>query len=403
MNRSCSFCPSFSVDSPIVQVLYFLPGNPPFRTMKLCVSLVLCIVAFLSQDAVNCQKMPPSRTTASKPSASGKVTHKSHDATSFPTRTQKTVPSHIPKSSGKVPTEYTKIPTSRTLKTSVMPTIGTTSSQKPKPPISGPTSAKPPKSSPPQATTVAKSKTTQNSTRTSKVATSASKTLTVSDGQTASAQVGWIVIGLGVGGSVYVGGNIIPIAGGTEGIIEENSSGQDEVVPIDTSTAPTRTDTSTTRTSTSSTSTSTSKSKSKSKSKSTSKLTSSSTSSSTASPTPYNIYPKLDSTARQQLAFAQDLEQVAQPGSVKSITGARDKLLLWVASLTPAQASELSRNPVVSPLPGLSSSCDLNVLNRSGILMWIRHYRIIWKAGVKMALLRHQTVLPRNAHIKSAI
>jgi len=233
-------------------------------------------------------------------SASGKVTHKSHDATSFPTRTQKTLPSHIPKSSGKVPTEYTKIPTSR------QPAA--------KPPISGPT-AKPPKSSPPQATTIAKSKTTQNSTRTLKVATSASKTLTVSDGQTASAQVGWIVIGLGVGGSVYVGGNIIPIAGGTEGIIEENSSGQDEVVPIDTSTAPTRTDTSTTRTSTRSTSTPTSKSKSKSKSTSL-KLTSSSTSSSTASPTPYNIYPKLDSTARQQLAFAQDLEQVAQPGGL---------------------------------------------------------------------------------------
>jgi exo-beta-1,3-glucanase (GH17 family) len=84
-------------------------------------------------------------------------------------------------------------------------------------------------------------------------------------------------------------------------------------------------------------------------SRSTSKSSSSSSSSSTASPTPYNIYPKPDSTLPQQSAFAQDLERIAQPGSVTRITGGRDQLLLWVASLTPAQASVISRNPVVSP------------------------------------------------------
>ena len=71
-----------------------------------------------------------------------------------------------------------------------------------------------------------------------------------------------------------------------------------------------------------------------------------------ASPTPYNIYPKFDSTPSQKSAFARNLEQIAQRGSVRSITGGRNQLLLWVASLTPAQASELTRNPVVSRLPG---------------------------------------------------
>jgi hypothetical protein len=130
-------------------------------------------------------------------------------------------------------------------------------------------------------------------------------------------------MGVGIGGSVAVGGNILPVAGGSKGIIEAGGSGQLEVDPIGTA--------------------------SRSPSRSTSKSSSSSSSSATASPTPYNIYPKPDSTLSQQSAFAQDLERIAQPGSVTRITGGRDQLLLWVASLTPAQASGISRNPVVSP------------------------------------------------------
>jgi len=141
-----------------------------------------------------------------------------------------------------------------------------------------------------------------------------------------------VVVGVGVGGAVAVGGSVLPVAGGSEGIIELGSSGQVELDPIDTATTPTTT------------SESTSRSRSRPSSRS------SSSSSSTASPTPYNIYPKLDSTLPQQSAFAQELERIAQPGSVTRITGGRDQLLLWVASLTPAQASQLSRNPVVSPL-----------------------------------------------------
>jgi hypothetical protein len=44
----------------------------------------------------------------------------------------------------------------------------------------------------------------------------ASKTLTVSNHQTASAQVGWIIAGVGAGGSVAVGGKVLPVAGGTK-------------------------------------------------------------------------------------------------------------------------------------------------------------------------------------------
>ena len=128
-----------------------------------------------------------------------------------------------------------------------------------------------------------------------------------------------MVVGVGVGGSVAVEGNVLPVAGGTAGIIVGNGSGQDKIESINTATT------------------------------STTSKTSSSSSSPTASPTPYNIYPRFDSTSRQQSAFARDLERIAQPGSVRSVIGVRDKLLLWVASLTPAQASELSRNPVVSP------------------------------------------------------
>ena len=74
-------------------------------------------------------------------------------------------------------------------------------------------------------------------------------------------------------------------------------------------------------------------------------------------------------------------------------------MLLWVASLTPAQASELSRNHVVSPL--LYILADLNVI-RSGVLTWIDHYGLIWKQQVRVALHR-QTVLPRVARIESAM
>ncbi len=344
--------PSFS-DTAIVSTSA-CPSILRFHTMKFCVFFVLCILlAFVSpRDAVaghemlkgngaissptRNQKTRSSHTTVPKSSgqvpATSYLTHKSHSAIG-PSRGQKTPPSHtiVPKSSKNVPIGHpTTMPTPKM-------SVRLTTSQKPKSPISresDPTSTKTPKSSPPPATTTAKSTTTRNSIRSSTLF-SASKTLTVSDGQTASAQVGWIVLGVGVGGSVVVGGNILRVEGGTEVIIAENSSGQDELSTISDS------DTSTTTTS--------------STSKSTSKSTSSSTSSSTTSsvlpsPTPYNIYPKRDSTPPQQSAFTQHLEQIAQPGSVRSITGGRDQLLLWVASLTPTQASELSRNPVVSPV-----------------------------------------------------
>ena len=259
-------------------------------------------------------------------------------AANSPTGTQKTPPSGriVPKSSGKVPTVDPTIPTSSP-KTSVRPTTATTSNQKQKSSNSrgsGHTSTKTPKSAPLPAATTANRTATQKSTITP-TSVSASKTLTVSNGQTVSAQVGWMVVGVGIGGAVAVGDNILPVAAGTEAIIEENSSGGDELSTIESHT-------STTTTSSESTS------KSRSTSRSSSRSSSSSTSSSTASPTPYNIYPRLDSTPPQQSAVAQHLEQIAQPGSVRSITGGRDQLLLWVASLTPAQASELSRNPVVS-------------------------------------------------------
>jgi len=141
-----------------------------------------------------------------------------------------------------------------------------------------------------------------------------------------------MVVGVGIGGSVAVGGNTLPVAGGTEGIIVEDGSGQDKIDPVDTFTTPTTTRSSTT---------------------------------SSTSPTPYNIYPKLDSTPPQRSAFAQKLEQIALPGSVKSITGVRDKLLLWVANLTPAQASELSHENVVSLLP-----CVLYISAAGVILMY---------------------------------
>ena len=327
------------------------------RTMKPCHFLVPCILSFIwAQGAVSGQKVSRSTgnsaissSTRTQPKSSAKVptgylTHKSHSTTGSTTRSQKTHPGHTimpPKSSGKgqVPTRAS-YPTASS-KTTVRPTIRTTSDQKPKSPISrgsnpasGP--AKTPESSPPPATTSANSttRTTQNSSRTLTSITSASKTLTVSKGQTASAQVGWMVVGVGVGGAVAVGDSVLPVAGGTKGIIIEDSSGQDELSTIsDTSTTPTTT------------------------SRSSSK--SSSTSSSTANPTPYNIYPKLDSGPAQQSAFARNLKQIAQPGSVRRITGSRDQLLLWVASLTPAQASELSRNPVVSAIHILVGCYDI--------------------------------------------
>ena len=314
--------------------------------MKSGVFWVFCIFAFVSlQDAVAGQKvirsdsliysptkMPPGRTTVPKLESSGNLptsypAHKSHPATSS-TRTQKTLASHtrLPKNSGTVPTRYPTISRS-SQKIPVMPTTGMTSTQKTRSPSSrgsGPEPSRSPKSSPLPATTTTNPTTTQKPTITPTLV-SASKTLTVSNGHTVSAQVGWVVVGVGIGGAVAVGDNLLPVAGGIEAIIEENSSGQDELSTV-------HSDTTTTTTSSTSTSKSTSKS------------------SSTASPTPYNIYPKRDSTLPQQSAFAQHLEQIAQPGSVRGITGGRDQLLLWVASLTPTQASELSRNPVVSPL-----------------------------------------------------
>ena len=302
-------------------------------------------------------KTAPTRIKTPKNSAKVPSTHRSHHRSTVgpATRSQRMPPSKsaIPRSSEKVPTR--PVPRASP-KTSVSSTIGTISDQR----LSRgsfPTSTKPPNSSPLEpapaaATTTTDSTTTHDSTRTSTLV-SATKTLTVSNGQTASAQVGWIVVGVGVGGSIAVEGNIIPVAGGTAGVIVANR-GQDKLDPIDSSAIPT--DTSSTPT----TSTSTSKSSSGSTSRSTSSSRSSSTSS-TARPTPYNIYPKLDSTPPEQSAFARDLERIARSGSVRSITGVRDKLLLWVAALTPAQASELSRNPVVSPLVLYILGCTDNM------------------------------------------
>ena len=322
------------------------PGHPTASKSRETVS------AHRSHSAIGSsmenQKTAPSRTII--PSSSGKVpsSYRSHNlsAVGAPTRSHKMPHTTVPRSNKKVPTGLPAPRASPKTSESVSSTTRTISDQKPKPSFSRgsfPTSTKAPKSSPLEpppaaATTTTNSTTTHNSTRTSTLV-SATKTLTVSNGQTASAQVGWIVVGVGVGGSIAVEGNIIPVAGGTAGVIVTNRPGQDRLDPIDSSTIPTDTTTPTT-TSTSS----------RSSSSSTSYSTSRSTSSSTARPTPYNIYPKLDSTRPEQSAFARGLERIAQPGSVRSITGVRDKLLLWVAALTPVQASELSRNPVVSPL-----------------------------------------------------
>jgi hypothetical protein len=278
--------------------------------MRSCVFFVLCILALVSpRDAgrnesptrsslTRIQETPPSRSTAP------------NVPTSY--RSQKAPP---------VPKSIEKVPTSASLKAPVK-TIGTTSHQKPEFPIHRSSYSASTKMTTANSTTTAKSTTTAYSTRTAKSTMTASKTLTVSNGHTASAQVGWMVVGAGVGGSVVVGGNVLPVAGGTAGIIVENSSGQDETD----STTPT----------TSPTSSSSSRS---------------SSSSPTASPTPYNIYPKKDSTPSQQSAFTRNLVQIAKPGSVRSITGRQDRLLLWVASLTPDQASEIRRHTVVSFLP----------------------------------------------------
>ena len=295
----------------------------------------------ISSPTTRSQKLSPSDTTVPRSSqvvpTGGPTVPRASPKTSVSptikmTTSQKMSPSNttVPRSSQMVPTGRPTIP-GASPKTSVSPTIKTTSDQKPKSSFSRgpfPTSTKTPKSSPleppPASSTTAISTITYNSRTSTRV--SATKTLTVSNGQTARAQVGWRVVGVGVGGSVAVDGIIIPIAGGTAGVIVASSPGQDKLDP----------DTSITSTSTS---------------KLSSRSTSRSTTSPTARPTPYNIYPKLDSTPPQQSAFERDLERIAQSGSVQSITGVRDKLLLWVANLTPDQASELGRNPVVSPVP----------------------------------------------------
>jgi hypothetical protein len=119
-----------------------------------------------------------------------------------------------------------------------------------------------------------------------------------------------MVVGAGIGGAVSVGGKIIPVGGGVAGIVEPNGPGGEELSTVHT--------------------------------------TSSTSSSPSGTPTPYNIYPRPGSTAAQLVAFERNLNRIAQPGTVTSITGARNRLLLWTAKLTPVQASELHQNPVVS-------------------------------------------------------
>ena len=204
--------------------------------MKSCVFFVVWILAFVSaQGAVAGQMMLTSSSTISSPArsqrtppshtaipkSSGKtptsyLTHRSYSTTGSSTRShwQKTATnqSRVPKSSGKVP-----IPTilsTCSMKTSARPTIGTTSHKKPTySKISRISTA--PKSSLPPAMTTANSTTTQKSTRSSTLG--ASKTLTVSDRQTASAQVGWVVVGVGAGGFVSVGGSILRAKGISRG------------------------------------------------------------------------------------------------------------------------------------------------------------------------------------------
>jgi hypothetical protein len=148
------------------------------------------------------QKTAASHTTAPSLKSSDKVpaSYTSHNQTAIgsPTTSQKMPPSNttVPRSSKQVPTSRPTIPRASP-KTSVSPTITTTSDQKAKSSLSRgpfPTSTKTPKSSPVEpppasATTTAKPTTTHNSTRTSTLV-SATKTLTVSNGQTVSARVG---------------------------------------------------------------------------------------------------------------------------------------------------------------------------------------------------------------------
>jgi len=350
--------------------------------MRSCIfKIIPCILAFISPPVVadhkdntlsSLTKSHLSRTIAShnavKSRTSGEKTrlHSSHSATRSPTKSHKTPPNHSatrsPMKSHKTPPlaghmtvskSSEKVPTRSNRATSFQ-TRSRGSTAGPDPTERKPKSVSSRASDPANATTESPpARTAANSTIpqipliTPEV--SASKTLTIRNGQTASAQVGWLVVGVGIGGSVSVGGHILPVAGGTEAIIGENRSGQDELSTINTST-------------TSSTTSSASSSSSSSTSRSTS-------SSSSASPTPYNIYPRLGSTPSQQSAFARDLEQIARPGSVRSITGRR--LLLWVASLTPAQASEVQRNPVVSVSYNFGSC--YNLLIRFGALRWIGH------------------------------
>jgi hypothetical protein len=139
--------------------------------------------------------------------------------------------------------------------------------------------------------------------------------VTVSHGKTAVAPVEWLVVDVGIGGAVSVGGKVVPVAGGMAGIVETNGSGGEELSTVHTTSTASST---------------------------------SSSSSGTPSPTPYNISPRPGSTAAQRLAFEHNLNWIAQPGSVSSTTGTQNRLLLWTATLTPVQASDLNQNPVVS-------------------------------------------------------
>jgi hypothetical protein len=106
----------------------------------------------------------------------------------------------------------------------------------------------------------------------------ASRTVTVSHGETATAQPGWLIVGVGIGGAVSVGGKVVPVAGGVAGIVGPNGHGGEKLSTVHTQTT----------------------------------STTSSSSSGTPSPTPYNIYPRSGSTAAQLLAFERNLNQIAQ-------------------------------------------------------------------------------------------
>jgi hypothetical protein len=62
------------------------------------------------------------------------------------------------------------------------------------------------------------------------------------------------------------------------------------------------------------------------------------------------IFPSSGASQTELIQVTTELQQVAQPGSVKNVTGAVNGLAFWQAIMTLDQASEISNNPIVSPI-----------------------------------------------------